>query len=140
MKICNFGAENGRFWGLFLPTHRPYGYRVFYGVFGVQWGIFGGFLHPIDLCRVKVRYFGANLGNFGVKMSDFGAENGGFGGLFAPIRRCCVYRVFYGVFGVFGAGNMGFFWGFFFSAPTVRAGRSSEANLNLPVIWGTPWI
>ena len=42
-------------------------------------GDFWDILHPIDLCRVKVRYFGANLGNFGVKICTFGAENGPFG-------------------------------------------------------------
>ena len=55
-----------------------------------------------------------NIGNFGVKMSNFGAENCRFGGLFPPIGHSYVYRVFYGVFG---AGNMGFFGGFFSSLP-----------------------
>ena len=49
-----------------------------------------------------------------MKICNFGAENGRFWCLFAAIRRRCVYRVFYGVFG---AGNMGFFWGFFSSLP-----------------------
>ena len=71
-----FWDQKWSIWGLFLPLRRRGGYGVFYGVFGAGNMGFWGFFFPVGLCMVKVRYFGVNIGNFGVKKSNFGAENG----------------------------------------------------------------
>ena len=109
------GSKSPNLGSKMVPSH-PFAALPFIGFFMGFLGFLGlgiwdfwGFFHPIDLCRVKVRYFGANLGNFGVKICNFGAENGRFWCLFAAIRRRCVYRVFYGVFGAENMGFLGFF-------------------------------
>ena len=75
-KMVDFGVFSQPFAALRLLGFL-WGFGGFLGL-GI-WD-FWGFFHPIDLCRVKVRYFGADLGNFGLKMSDFGAEIGPLGG------------------------------------------------------------
>ena len=73
-------------------------------------GDFWDILHPIDLCRAKVRYLGSIVEILGSKCLILGSETAILGSFRSHLLPY-VYRVFYGIFGVFGAGNMGF-WGF----------------------------
>ena len=63
-------------------------------------GDFWDILHPIDLCRAKVRYFGVNCCDFGVKMSDFGLKNSDFGVFLHPFTAVAVIGFFRGFLGL----------------------------------------
>ena len=71
-------------------------------------GDFWGFLHPIDICRAKVRFFGDNCCDFGVKMSDFGLRNSDFGVFSQPFAAVAVIGFFMGFLGL----GIWDFWGF----------------------------
>ena len=89
---------------------------------------FGGFLHPIDICRAKVRFFGVNLWDFGVKKSNFGLKNSDFGVFSYTFTAVAVIGFFMGFLGL---GIWDFLGVFFLLCPHSPSGKKFRSKPQL---------